>query len=1030
MFSAFIVAVMCLLNVNLFDFSSYAEDSEVTEIYLTANVNGQSQKLSALQNKDGNLFLSSSVLSDITVYKYIAESSKFIHDSSDGTSKYREIWITGEKPQINVVSYQMNLPVIKKTIDLPDVLDYNGEKYFPLAELLPTLNSNATIIDKCLYIEDVPYSMTNIMSEFNISEYMFNMYDDNDFLGLSDTKILAGYSYLFNGLVNFDLKRFVPIGAYIGREESYEEIFTSYLAEDETYFAAINEEEHYIIPAVDYMLGDDADRENAIVEAFDALYDISDKEHDELIKTFTTLDSYTTEYSSIEAISTASKGIDFGLKASAYIELYFNHVTDHYEMIDSVYDIENNQKHGLKLWFNGDEQLKAADTIYSQYNSEKRSEIIKYIAEQIGRLYVNEFKSGLSSGGSLTYAKLGASISKLFFIATDFHVYNVAQKCENLGYYNKLMECGVSKFWIYNNTTNNLSHEAIENARLSAIFTLLSSRSMYQAFLDSEKTYGNNGGIYQRKIDSINEILKKLYLAKNCCLTDSEEYIDEKIEILKDSIDDIEINHYNKNNNLIETQLDNIAEDDLIKYGKYFYSHFDESYCHVYFADLTHNNCKEMIVCERNSINDNNASKTSIYIYSIINETVSSIYETIIESSHASDYGLFWIRYNEEDYLMKYLPYINHGQAIFGAEIFSFKDNTYNNFDEISVSFYVKDGISDDLYNESDEKNKSAEYEKFVSKYLPYSITLSNLFWYTDFRGNTYEGVEKVKYTKSEPSVLFSSVINLINEDKNIPSFYCKNGKVATESTSLNLRSSNDTFSSEIIAEIPKNSNIIILESTLLLSNGGETGEWYLVDYNGTIGYVSADYIQLTEEKVQLTEKQLIAIAQLRYYEGLNALMWEMSSCFEYNIDVTFSESEYRYTLLNNIHTKADWLNHVHALFSSKYDDYYKYDEIININSENGYPIYLEKDNNWYASDLIHRMGALNVDVLYPDKHNIIQLTLSSVNENEIIFNGTINWTDARNGYIYSGSPNENISGFSIIYEDGHWKCGKISSNA
>jgi len=64
---------------------------------------------------------------------------------------------------------------------------------------------------------------------------------------------------------------------------------------------------------------------------------------------------------------------------------------------------------------------------------------------------------------------------------------------------------------------------------------------MYQAMCDSEKALGNTGNIYQKKIDSINEVLKKLYLAKNCCLTDSEEYIDNRIEGLKQSISNISI---------------------------------------------------------------------------------------------------------------------------------------------------------------------------------------------------------------------------------------------------------------------------------------------------------------------------------------------------------------------------------------------------------------------------------------------------------------------------------------------------------
>lgn len=76
--------------------------------------------------------------------------------------------------------------------------------------MLPILNTNSVINNNVLYIEDAPYSMTNIMPEFNISDYMFNMYNDNDFLGLSDSQILVAYSYLYNTFVNLESGRFIP----------------------------------------------------------------------------------------------------------------------------------------------------------------------------------------------------------------------------------------------------------------------------------------------------------------------------------------------------------------------------------------------------------------------------------------------------------------------------------------------------------------------------------------------------------------------------------------------------------------------------------------------------------------------------------------------------------------------------------------------------------------------------------------------------------------------------------------------------
>lgn len=64
---------------------------------------------------------------------------------------------------------------------------------------------------------------------------------------------------------------------------------------------------------------------------------------------------------------------------------------------------------------------------------------------------------------------------------------------------------------------------------------------MYQAWYESDQALENSGATYQRRIDAINEALKKLYLAKNCCLTDSGEYIDERIKLLNSSLNTVSV---------------------------------------------------------------------------------------------------------------------------------------------------------------------------------------------------------------------------------------------------------------------------------------------------------------------------------------------------------------------------------------------------------------------------------------------------------------------------------------------------------
>ena len=359
----------------------------------------------------------------------------------------------------------------------------------------------------------------------------------------TETKILSGYSYLFNGLLDFELKKFVPIvGTRINKIETYEEIFTSYLAEDEAYFEAIGDEEHYELPMIKYLLDDDSERIDTVIEGMGAANDI--------IKDYSGYDISTEDLKMIKSSAALGKQLDHAIKLYSFAAIYTDHVTDHYEMLDAIYDFEaTRRKNKNKIIVVNEESFAGADKIYKMYTDDQKKAIANYIGKQIENkvkdLIEDGIKDGISSelslGHAFAWSKLAASVMKAYFIATDFYVYDVSRKCENLPYYNKLMERGASKFWAYNNAKDNISKDNIEKARLSAIFTLLSSRSMYQALCDSDKALENSGAIYQKKIDAINEALKKLYLAKNCCLTDSGEYIDERIKTLHSSLDSIDM---------------------------------------------------------------------------------------------------------------------------------------------------------------------------------------------------------------------------------------------------------------------------------------------------------------------------------------------------------------------------------------------------------------------------------------------------------------------------------------------------------
>lgn len=978
---AFILSqVLCLFSISTVSFSTFADDAvEFEKVYISAVVNGKNQNLPAIQNKDGNVFFSGKTLSDVTVYNNNTSDSLFEHDKVNPENEYRSIKIDKSIKKAHLLSFGF----IQKSVELPDIIEFENEVYYPIAEMLPILNANAAVSDNKLYIEDVPYSLSNIMPEFNISNYMFNIYG-------TDTKILSGYSYLFNGLLDFELKKFIPIiGTRINKIESYKDIFTSFLAEDEVYFEAINDEEHWSSPIVSYMYSDDSERENAIVEAFDEMADISKKEHDELIKTFTTLDSWTTEYTTIDALGKGAKGIDLGLRAAAYIELYYDHVADHYEMLDAIYDFEaTKKKNKKKIIAILEESYAAAEKIHTQFNDKKKKEIVGYITKQIGGLIIDEYKDIIigelkkqSQYSPLTYAKIGATISKLYFIATDSYVYNVSRKCENLPYYNKLMERGASKFWAYNNAHDSISKDNIEKARLSAVFTLLSSRSMYQALCDSDKAVGNSGAIYQKKISAINEALKKLYLAKNCCVTDSREYIDERIQQLNSSMHQVTIADEKEPINTFEL------------YKQFFLEHFSLKDL-VCLADVTHDGVDEMIVTSINeeykdieyNLNAEELGSTcKAKIYSIINDEPTLIYEINGGFSHAN--GFFDI------YLIRDGDYYNIGDEInemwqgFGElrfeEYYLDEDGAKKTVSLISsndgtVSHDPPEPISDEAFD---------AYTKLLDKKIANAYKV-----YSNFS----ESDAQPMYIETDPKIVF-------NLDNDNPSSLNISASVNSYSN-LTLRKDNSDRS-DSITSVPDGANVTILSVPDSFKNNSLGNDMVKVDFGGKKGYLPAKNL-IVDTSIKLSSfstAQLLDIGKIIFEE-----FYYLDNAFQRGaglLKYTSSEEYYQ-----------DYRKLLPAGLSIKQleSDFYKYFSK---------KYYDEKYNGFrYSESYLERDGYLWLLVGWGDDIWLDHFEVSdilSMSDKEVVFNVIeYDFED----FVEEGESAVSNNTFRIVFEDGAWK--------
>lgn len=1000
--SLVLIVLIFITNINFNSMSTFAnEESNHKIVYINANVNGIPRNLPAIQNESGNLFLSGKTLSEITVYQNEDDVYTFRHDKSQSTTDYRRIVIldTEELKIAQLITYSSYIPKFAKSIELPDIITYNNNKYFPIVEMLPLLNAHTIIENNCLYIEDVPYSLSNIMPEFEISDYMFNMYNDNDFLGLSNAQIISGWSYLFNGLVDFELKKFVPIiGTRLHKIEAYEEIFTSYLAEDETYFEAIGDEEHVAVPMINYLLDDDSERINTVIEGMEAVNDI--------IKDYKGYDISSEDIKMIKSSATFGKQLEHAINLYSFAAIYTDHVTDHYEMLDAIYGLDYSDLKNNKVGWQ-EEAYTAAKNIYYMYSDDQKQAIANYIGKQIEDkikdLIEDGIKEGISEELSLGHAfalsKLASSVIKAYFIAIDLPVYNIARKCENLSYYNKLMESGVSQFWTYNNAYDNISKDNIEKARLSTIFALLSSRSMYQALLDSEKAYDNTGGVYQRKIDSINEMLKNFYLAKNCCLTDSEEYIDERINSLNQNIANLELLDSESNYFSIESQLEGVDSETLQTYARYFYSHYDEENCSVFLADFTHDGIKEMIVVSRETGEYQGAKllyHSDLYVYEIQNNRIYQIYEEFTDSSHVGNKGFSLISIDGKDYIIEYAPWVYQGEATYSARVFNLNGEN-NEIIELCNSnnlLFVVDEERED-YDPIIAEEETQKFYNFLREYLQNAKTLCNNSGITV---SDYNSIADDLFTISAASDIFKGV-SMENIDFSDVSIKVNATTTAKEGLVLRAEA---TTNAQQITSIPFNSTLTILSVSDDYQDGNWEHQMVEVEYNGQKGYVHTDYLlidtQIDMSQYSINEKFVVCMLLYNMDHDLYDRFKRLGGLFDYTSTNEYT-SDYVKLLPQGLtinQLKQDFSKY----FSKKMTDEFEGN-------------YIEKDGYLW---MMVGYGGPPVTA-YTEVVDLVE-----VSDNEI--HCTIIRHYWEEMWEYEGVQSE--ESFKLIFEDGRWKCDEI----
>lgn len=276
------------------------------------------------------------------------------------------------------------------------------------------------------------------------------------------------------------------------------------------------------------------------------------------------------------------------------------------------------------------------------------------------------------------------------------------------------------------------------------------------------------------------------------------------------------------------------------------------------------------------------------------------------------------------------------------------------------------------------------------------------------------------------------SVVSVPSSQINAP-YYATKGVVATKKDDLMLRRLPDTYDkTNVIKKLPKGTVL-----TLLLPFQSyvdyDRVNWYYVDYNGQSGFVSADYIQQLEGKVEISDSQVTSIAKLMYFNAMRAESWSYSNCFDYSLDDTIDcPSNYsyyestRFYHIHGLHTKEDWISKIHYYFSSKYDSMRNNSmgiDSLTMSYDSSAPLYLNYNNEWYLNDVIFRKGDLRLDATASELFKIINLNMQKKEGTEIFFSGNLNYYNAPAECNYTNDIYP-IDSFSICFEDGRWKVG------
>ena len=354
------------------------------------------------------------------------------------------------------------------------ILPYDGDYWVPISELLAMLEITAAVSkdDRILCMKPSQTTLFDVLYDHR-NEIVELLFDSEKVVG---NDFMAGAGWVVATCTG-ELYNVIPS---IGREIDYEDIFTSYLQDNEVYLSTFNSQNDSKASYYNQVAGTMKDAKTvyeSLAKSHKPLYDI-------FLEDVTNPEFYTQYFEPAKKIS---KGINIVASAMNYISAFANQVEDHRHMLTAVYDYKAKDKWPSKA---------AAMVIAATYES-KATLAITGTIETTYKLAVDEFAEELykKAFGGWYYAM---EITKV--ICKDDYEYVVNSSKINLVSNTVQYSYEIFENRLYNRQFN---EKGIDNIRLCLMMSLVGSNHAYNTYY--------KGDVVDERKEKINAILTKLY---------------------------------------------------------------------------------------------------------------------------------------------------------------------------------------------------------------------------------------------------------------------------------------------------------------------------------------------------------------------------------------------------------------------------------------------------------------------------------------------------------------------------------------